>query len=375
MASRPTQRVLPPGEGLTAACIRLTGIATRGCVGVSTGSAGSRVTRAGVAVAGAIIPALTIIAGTAAVIRSTTTATSVALAVLATTATTAIAVNATAISVIATTTLTAFITTTATATLLAVLAAVATVVTVVASATAAATTIAAIITAIVATVVATVITAVATLAATVRIITTIAAATVATATVTTTTTVVKAATTTTTAGVTLGRAKVLARGRGAGTDTARLLNVKGAALDDLAAQALYGCIGHFGSDHLDEAETTRLARVRVLHDLALLHLTVLLEQASNLGLLQTRVDARDEEVRARVVSTIVILVAAVALDGSTIVAIRGHGATTRVVAIVATRRRTTVAIVTRAVVIVALAGRFIIHRRSRHCDGLGVSRN
>jgi hypothetical protein len=182
--------------------IRLTGIATGGCVGISTGGAGSRVTRARVAVAGTIIAALTIIAGTAAVIRSTTTATSVALAVLTTTAT-AIAINAAAISVIATTTttttaLTAFVAATATTTLLAVLTAVATVVTVVASAATAAT-IAAIITAIVATVVATVLTAVATLTATVRIIATIATTTVATAAaVTTTTTVIKAATTTTT---------------------------------------------------------------------------------------------------------------------------------------------------------------------------------
>jgi hypothetical protein len=183
--------------------IRLTGIATGGCVGISTGGAGSRVTRARVAVAGTIIAALAIIAGTAAVIGSTTTATSVALAVLTTTAT-AIAINATAISVITTTTtaLTAFVAATATTTLLAVLTAVATVVTVVASATTAATTIAAIITAIVATVVATVLTAVATLTATVRIIATIATTTVATAAaVTTTTTVIKAATSTTTAGV------------------------------------------------------------------------------------------------------------------------------------------------------------------------------
>jgi hypothetical protein len=56
--------------------------------------------------------------------------------------------------------------------------------------------------------------------------------------------------------------------------------------------------------------------VGVLHDLALLDLAVLLEEASDLRLLQARVDAGHEEVGARVGGAIVILVAAaVVLDG------------------------------------------------------------
>jgi hypothetical protein len=112
--------------------------------------------------------------------------------------------------------------------------------------------------------------------------------------------------------------EVLAGRRGAGADATRLLDVQGAALDDLTAQAFYGCIGHVRGDHLDEAEATRLARVGVLHDLALLDLAVLLEEAGDLRLLQARVDAGDEEVGAGVDRALVVLAAAVILDGSAV---------------------------------------------------------
>jgi hypothetical protein len=46
--------------------------------------------------------------------------------------------------------------------------------------------------------------------------------------------------------------------------------------------------------------------VRVKHDLALLNLTILLEEASNFSLRETRVDASDEKVRTRVDSTIIL---------------------------------------------------------------------
>jgi hypothetical protein len=58
--------------------------------------------------------------------------------------------------------------------------------------------------------------------------------------------------------------------------------------------------------------------VGVLHDLALLDLAVLLEEASDLRLLQARVDAGHEEVGTRVGGAVVILVAAVVLDGRAI---------------------------------------------------------
>ena len=173
---------------------------------------------------------------------------------------------------------------------------------------------------------------------------------------------------------TLGRAKVLARSRGAGANATCLLDVKGAALNDFAAQAFYGGVGHVGSDHLDKAKATRLAGVGILHDLALLDLAVLLKETGDLRLLETRVDAGDEEVRAGVDGALIILVAVVILDGRAvvgisgevvkavgcrldsdwcdvpIVSVRGHGPTARVVAIVATRRRTTVAVVAGAVI-------------------------
>jgi hypothetical protein len=46
--------------------------------------------------------------------------------------------------------------------------------------------------------------------------------------------------------------------------------------------------------------------MRVKHDLAFLNLTVLLEEASNFSLGETRVDASDEKVRTRIDSTIIL---------------------------------------------------------------------
>jgi hypothetical protein len=63
--------------------------------------------------------------------------------------------------------------------------------------------------------------------------------------------------------------------------------------------------------------------VGVLHDLALLDLAVFLKEAGDLGLLQARVDAGDEEVGTGVGGTVLILVAAVALDGSAAVGVSG----------------------------------------------------
>lgn len=114
---------------------------------------------------------------------------------------------------------------------------------------------------------------------------------------------------------TLGRTKVLARGGRTGSGTTGLLNAESAALDDLALETILGGVGHVGSDHLDEAEATRLPGVGVLHDLALLDLAILLEEAGDLSLLETGVDAGDEEVGAGVDGTIVILVVVVVVLG------------------------------------------------------------
>lgn len=122
--------------------------------------------------------------------------------------------------------------------------------------------------------------------------------------------------------------------------------------------------------------------MRVLHDLALLDLTILLKEAGDLGLLQARVDAGDEEVRSGVDGTRVVIIGTiVALDGRTIcrgqqlyelwvgivcvmdgvpvVALGGHGATTRFVTVIATRRRTTVAFVARGLICILGSALFL----------------
>lgn len=65
---------------------------------------------------------------------------------------------------------------------------------------------------------------------------------------------------------------------------------------DFALQALLGSVCLVGGDHLDEAKTTRLLGVRIAHDVALLDLAILLEEASNLFFGQGGVDASDEQV-------------------------------------------------------------------------------
>ena len=116
---------------------------------------------------------------------------------------------------------------------------------------------------------------------------------------------------------TLGRTKVLARGGRTGSSTTGLLDAESATFDGLTLKTLLSGISLVGGDHLDEAEATGLPGVGILHDLALLDLTILLEEAGDLGLLKTRVDAGDEEVGTRVDGTVVILV---------VVAVLGRGA-------------------------------------------------
>jgi hypothetical protein len=67
-----------------------------------------------------------------------------------------------------------------------------------------------------------------------------------------------------------------------------------------------GSISLLSSDHLHEAETTRLFGVGIKHDLALLDITVFLEEAGNFSLSETRVNAGDEQVGAWVDSAIIL---------------------------------------------------------------------
>ena len=64
-------------------------------------------------------------------------------------------------------------------------------------------------------------------------------------------------------------------------------------------------ISSLGGDHLDEPKATRVTRVRIAHDVALLDLSIFFEKTSYVNLSETRVDASDEEVGSRVGTEIV----------------------------------------------------------------------
>jgi len=100
--------------------------------------------------------------------------------------------------------------------------------------------------------------------------------------------------------------EVLAGGWCTWAGTTSLLNAQGSTFNKLTLESLLGSISLLSSDHLHEAEATRFLGVRVKHDLALLDITVLLKETSDLGLVETRVDAGDEEVGAWVDSTVIL---------------------------------------------------------------------
>lgn len=107
--------------------------------------------------------------------------------------------------------------------------------------------------------------------------------------------------------------KVLARGWGTRSGTTSLLDAQGTALNDLALKTILGSIGLLSGHHLDEAKATRLLGMGIKHDLALLDITVFLEETSNLLLRKARVDTSDEEVGAWVDCTIILRGTALAL--------------------------------------------------------------
>lgn len=96
--------------------------------------------------------------------------------------------------------------------------------------------------------------------------------------------------------VALRRSEVLAGSRGPGARTPSLLDAESPALIDLTLQGILCGIGILRSDHLDEAEATALAGMWVTHYVALLDLSVLLEEAGDLLFGEAWVDAGDEEV-------------------------------------------------------------------------------
>jgi hypothetical protein len=173
--------------------------------------------------------------------------------------------------------------------------------------------------------------------------------------------------------VSLGWTEVLSGGRRARAGTTRLLDAQGATIDDFTLQSLPGRLSLFRSDHLDEAESTRLLGVRIAHNLALLHITILLKHLGDLIFSKTRVDSSNEEVRSWVHSTIIVLVLGTRVASRAAVGIavgRSRPATTTVV-VVTSRARGGAAVVTfvaRRLVLVTIAiGGFVVHRGSRHC--------
>ena len=112
--------------------------------------------------------------------------------------------------------------------------------------------------------------------------------------------------------------KVLARGWGTRTGTTSLLDAQGSALNDLTLKTILGGISLLRSDHLDETKTARLLRMGIKHDLALLDITVFLEETGDFLLGKARVDTSDEEVGARVDSTIILRSATITLGRTTV---------------------------------------------------------
>jgi hypothetical protein len=82
-------------------------------------------------------------------------------------------------------------------------------------------------------------------------------------------------------------------------------------------KALLCGISLLSGDHLDETKATRLLSMGVQHDLALLDITVFLEQTGNFLFGEARVNTSDKEVGSRVDGTIVLRSTAVSLGRAT----------------------------------------------------------
>lgn len=118
----------------------------------------------------------------------------------------------------------------------------------------------------------------------------------------------------------LGRTKIFAGGGCPRTSTTGLLDAQSTTFKLLALEALLGSIGLVRGHHLHKAEATRLPRVRVAHDLALLNLSIFLKHAGHFSLSKTWVNAGDEEIGAWVNGiSVAIPTAAVVTRRSTVI--------------------------------------------------------
>jgi hypothetical protein len=76
---------------------------------------------------------------------------------------------------------------------------------------------------------------------------------------------------------------------------------------DLTLKALLGRVSLLSGNHLNETKAARVLCVRVAHDVALLDLAILLEETGDLFLGERGVDARHEQVGARVATTRLVI--------------------------------------------------------------------
>ena len=106
---------------------------------------------------------------------------------------------------------------------------------------------------------------------------------------------------------TLRGAEILARGGSSRSRAAGLLDAQSATLEDFTLKTILGGISLIRGDHLDKSETTGLSGMRILHDLALLHVAVLLKETRDFLLAQARVDTGHKQVGSRVDGTLVVL--------------------------------------------------------------------
>lgn len=108
--------------------------------------------------------------------------------------------------------------------------------------------------------------------------------------------------------ISLWWSKVFAWCRSAWTSAASFFDAQGAAFVDLTLKSLLRSVRLFSSDHLHEAKATALAGMWVAHDVALFDLSVFLEETGHLFFGQFRVNAGDEEIRARIDGLFVVVV-------------------------------------------------------------------
>jgi hypothetical protein len=104
----------------------------------------------------------------------------------------------------------------------------------------------------------------------------------------------------------LGWTKVLARGWGTWTGATSLLDAQGSTFNNITLKTILSGISLLSSDHLDEAEATRLFSVGIKHDLALLDITVFLKETSDFLLGKARVNTGNEEVRAGINCAVIL---------------------------------------------------------------------